>query len=192
MFAMARQLPYRAGKGLRMRSEAKRESVFYVALVAALLLGLVACSPGGAPGGGSVAVNVTGYWVPKTSTSFYRLKQSGSEVTGEFYVTEGRVALGFADYVYECGLLGGKVDGRTLTIEVIMTPQNCPISIDAGREARNAVTGQVRNDSFSGTVNWTTFIVVGGTRQVDETGSYSTEWENVEPTDLRVQYRIDD
>ncbi len=161
-------------------------------LATTLLLVLVACSPGGAPSGGQVAVNVTGYWVVQSGTSFYKLEQSGTEVTGRFFVTSGGIALTFADSVYECGLLGGQVSGRTLTIEVIMTPQNCPISIDTGREGRNAVTGQVRNDSFSGTVNWTTFVVVGGTRQVDETGSYSTSWENVDSTDLRVQYRIDD
>lgn len=160
-------------------------------LAIALLLGLVACSPGGAPSGGPVTANVAGYWVVSAGTSFYVLEQSGSEVTGKFYVTEGGTALTFADHVYECGLLGGKVSGRTLTIETIMTPQNCPISIDSGRELRFAITGQVGDDSFSGTVNWTSFIVVGGTRQVEGTGSYSTSWENVPSTDPRVQYRLD-
>ncbi len=182
MFAMARQLPYRAGKGLRMR---------YVALVAALLLGLMACSPGGAPSGGPVAVNVSGYWVVQSGTSFYKLEQSGSEVTGSFFLTAGREALTFAEYVYECGLLGGRVNGRTLTLEIITTSQNCPIREDAGRETRHTITGQVRNDSFSGTVSWTSLVVVGGIEQVEETGSYSTEWENVESTDRRVQFNID-
>lgn len=178
---MARHLTHRAREGVcGMR---------YV--VVALLLVLVACSPGGAPSGGPVAANYAGYWVVSTGTAFYKLDQSGSEVTGRYYHTLERQSLALADYVYECGVLGGQVSGRTLTLEVIRTSQNCPTVVDAGREIRATVTGQVQGDSFSGTVSWTRLVVVGGIEQVEETGSYSTEWENVEPTDRRVQYDID-
>ncbi|MDE0397329.1 MAG: hypothetical protein OXL96_05960 [Candidatus Poribacteria bacterium] len=177
-----------------MRSEAKRESVFYVALVVALLLGLVACSPsGGGPTG--AAVNVTGYWVNSLNTNFYRLRQSGSEVMGEHYTTLGGQALGIADYVYECGLVGGQVSGRMLNLEIVMTLQNCPTLAGAGiivsgGEMRVTFNGQVKGDSFSGSSTVVITNTVGGV-EMTETEMGTIRLENVESTDLRVQYRLD-
>lgn len=136
-------------------------------------------------------MNYAGYWIVQAGTSFYKLEQSGSEVTGRFFVTQGIESLSYADYVYECGLLGGKVSGRTLTLEVIRTSPNCPILIDPGREVRATISGEVRGNTFSGTVSWTRLIVVGGIEQVEDTGSYTTQWENVSADDPRVQWEID-
>ena len=119
-------------------------------------------------------MNVLGYWITSSNSEFYRLNQSGSKVTGEYYYTLGGQALGIADYVYECGLLSGQVNGRTLSIELIRTPQNCPTNVDAGREIRVTISGEVRGDSFSGDVTLVIVTTVGGIEQIEETLSYST------------------
>ena len=159
-------------------------------LTTVLLLGLVACSPGGAPSGGPVAANYAGYWVVQLNTSFYKLRQFGAEVTGKYYHTLGNQALGSARYVYECGILGGKVNGRTLDLEIISTRQNCPSRISIGVEEIATISGQVQGDSFSGTVTITTITTVGGI-ETRETRTYTTKWTNVPASDLRVQYDID-
>lgn len=162
----------------------------YGILAIVTLFVLVACSP---PGGGPatpVTANVTGYWVSTLSTNFYKLNQSGTEVTGQWYVTLNRQSLAVADYVYECGILGGRIDGRTLTLEIIMTPRNCPTVVDAGEEAVATIVGQVKGDSFSGDVTLVTTITVGGVER-QETEFYSTDLENVPASDDRVQFEID-
>ena len=164
--------------------------MFRALLATALLLGLVACSSGGTPSGGPATANVAGYWVLSAGIGFYELEQSGSDVTGRYFHTLGGQALTFADSVYECGLIGGKVSGRTLTLEVIRTAQNCPALIDTGEEVRGTVTGQVRGDSLSGTFAYTLVNVVGGVETVRETGSNPTEWENVPATDPGRNVRL--
>ena len=160
-------------------------------VIAAFLLGLVACSPGGAPGGGAPTANFAGYWVLQSGDAFYKLEQSGSDVTGRYFVTSGVEALTFADFVNECGLIGGKVSGRTLTLEVIRTARNCPAFFDVGEELRGTATGQIQGDFFSGTWTYTFVTIVGGVETVQRTGSNPTKWENVPADDPRVQFILD-
>lgn len=153
-------------------------------LMAMLLLGLVACSPGGAPSGGPVAANYAGYWVWTdgaalfNNRSYFKLNQSGANVTGQFYITGSILtSLERADLVSKCGALSGNVRGKTLTLRVDFTPQNCPtLDIDGGFTA----TGQIKGDN--------TFV---GSHTGDGGGvgrKDSTIWENVPANDPRVNF----
>ncbi len=156
-------------------------------LMAALLLVLVACSPGGAPSGGPVAANYAGYWVWTdgfalfNNRSFFKLNQSGSRVTGQFYITYDLfISLRQADSVSKCGTLNGNVKGKTLSLRVDLTPQNCPeLDLHGGFTA----TGQIRDDNtFVGS-----YVGDGGGLSRQD----SVTWENVSANDPRVDFNID-
>ena len=154
-------------------------------LATTLLLVLVACSPGGAPSGGPVAANYAGYWVWTdgvslfNDSSFFKLNQSGSRVTGQWYVTYNLTYLRYADSVSKCGALSGNVRGKTLTLRVDLTSQNCPeLDINGGFTA----TGQLKDDMFVGS-----YVGDGGGVGRKD----SVIWENVPADDPRVDFNID-
>ena len=152
--------------------------MFRAFLATVLLVGLVACSPGGAPGGGEPTANVSGFWVVQGGNSFYELEQSGTQVSGEFYLTFGNEDLATAQYVHECGDLSGQVSGRTLTLKAVRTIENCPTEIiDADVKVTLIITGQVQGDSFSGNLSFTETSLAGGEngRVHDSVGQRSRE-----------------
>lgn len=151
------------------------------------LLGLTACSPGGAPSGTSPAANYSGYWVWTDgfslfdNRSYFKLSQSGASVTGQFYITNSiLISLRRADTVSKCGSLSGNVKGKTLSLRVDLTPQNCPeLDLSGGFNT----TGQLRDDN--------TFVgsLVGDGGGISRRDSVT--WESVSASDPRVDFDTD-